>query len=251
MDYMSYEQRLDKSREEGQVETSVNIQPTERKLSTFGGAALLLAGLARRRRSGLGLAAMGVSMLMRGITGVSALYKLIGRNTAVHSEKAAISVPHQQGIRVVESITINRPVEEIYSFWRDFSNLPRVIPHLESVKVLSDTRSHWKVKGPAGMNVAWDAEIVNEEPNTVIGWRSMKNPYVDHAGSVRFNPAPANQSTEVQVEMEYLVVGGPAGAAIARLFGDAPQQQVSSALSKLKQHFEVGEVATSSGQSSG
>src|SRR3982750_4651839 len=72
------------------------------------------------------------------------------------------------------AFTINRPAEELFRFWRNFENLPRFMKHLESVTVLDDTRSHWKVKGPLGKELEWDAGIINEETNRLIAWRSTE-----------------------------------------------------------------------------
>ena len=81
----------------------------------------------------------------------------------------------QSGIRIQHAITINRPAQELYDFWRDFSNLPQIMDHLESVEVLDGNRSHWKVKGPAGSTVEWDAEIFNDVENELIAWRGKTN----------------------------------------------------------------------------
>src|SRR5207247_1614944 len=68
----------------------------------------------------------------------------------------------RRGVRVEQVVTINRPIEEVYQFWRNFENLPRFMTHLESVRVLGDRRSRWQAKGPAGTLVQWDAETLQE-----------------------------------------------------------------------------------------
>lgn len=231
--------------------SSINVGRNERRFSVAGGAVLLVAALMRPKKLGLVLGPVAANLLYRGLMGHSLVYRLLGKNRAVHDTRAAISVPHEQGIRVRHSITIGRPVGEVYAFWRDFSNLPRFMRHLESIDVQGKTRSHWRVKGPAGSSIEWDAEIVNEEPDRVIGWRSLENPYVDHAGSVRFSTAPNAQGTEIDVEMEYAPLAGHLGAAVAALFGESPERQVWDDLHRLKQYLEVGEIATTEGQPSG
>jgi uncharacterized membrane protein len=231
--------------------SSVNMARNERLIFATGGMLMLTAGLVRRDWIGAGMGAVGVDMMLRGVTGRSIIYPMLGENRAVHNQSAAISVPHEQGIRVTQNITIGRPLDELYAFWRDFTNLPHFMKHLESVTINSPTHSHWKVTGPAGVTIEWDAEIINEENNKVIGWRSLKNPYVDHAGSVRFREAPGQRGTEINVTMEYIPLGGTAGRLLASLFGDAPSQQIYEDLHRLKQHLEVGEVATIAGQPSG
>jgi uncharacterized membrane protein len=234
-----------------QTESSVNIDLGQRRASLLGGSLLLAAALAKRGWVGLGLGALGSTLLYQGSTGVSPINRLLGINQAVHDQDAAISVPHQQGKHIRDSITIKRPAQDLYSFWRDFTNLTQVLPILKSVEVQDATHSHWTINGPAGMNIEWDTEIINEDPGNVIGWRSLENPYINHAGSVRFREAPKNQGTEVLLEMEYLPVGGAVSVALMNLLGKSPEQQISTGLYRLKQMMELGEIATTEGQSSG
>ena len=142
-------------------------------------------------------------------------------------------------------MTINRSPEEIYHFWRDFQNLPRFMDHLESVDVLDERRSHWRAKAPAGKTVEWDAEIIEDRPNELIAWRSLENADVPNTGSVRFVPAPGGRGTEVHVELKYDPPGGAVGVAIAKLFGEEPNQQVATDLRRFKQVMETGEVVQS------
>ncbi|MEN3333627.1 MAG: hypothetical protein V7641_2992 [Blastocatellia bacterium] len=152
--------------------------------------------------------------------------------------------PHG-AIAAVNTITINRAPEEVYRFWRDFQNLPRFMSHLESVQVIDEKRSHWMAKAPAGMNVEWDAQIVEDRPNQLIAWRSLEGADVDNGGFVRFDRAPGGRGTEVRVEVEYNPPGGALGAGIAKLFGEAPEQQIKGDLRRLKQVLEIGEVVHS------
>ncbi len=236
----------------GRPSSTINVARQERLLSLGGGAALLLMALKRRDEVGGVLGAFGALLLYRGVTGHSFVYQLTGRNTAVKSgEEPAVSVPHKQGVHVERSFTVNRPVGEVYGFWRDFENLPSFMKHLESVRVIDDRRSHWVAKAPAGMNVEWDAEIINEVPNEVIGWRSVDGSQVANAGSVRFRPAPGGRGTEVSVEMEYVPPGDFAGDLVAKLFGRSPTQSVEEDLRRFKQIMEAGEVPTIEGQPAG
>jgi len=157
-----------------------------------------------------------------------------------------VSVPHEQGIHVSESIVINRPAEEIYRFWHNFEQLPQFMNHLESVEMLPNGHSRWVAKAPAGMKVEWEAEIINDVPNEVIGWRSLENSQVPNAGAVRFTPMPENNSTEVRVEMEYIPPAGNLGRAIATLFGKEPSMQVQQELRRLKEILETDQTATGS-----
>jgi uncharacterized membrane protein len=149
------------------------------------------------------------------------------------------------GIDVQQGITVNRPPEEVYRFWRHFPNLPRFMEHLEAVEVIGDGRSRWTARGPAGTKAEWEAETAEIRPGELIAWRSVPGSAVDTSGVVRFKPAPGGRGTEVRVELRYDPPAGPIGKAVARLFGQAPQQQVASDLRRLKQVLETGQIIAS------
>ena len=150
-----------------------------------------------------------------------------------------------QGIHAKASCMVNRDPDEVYQFWRSFENLPRFMRHLESVENLGDGRYHWVAKGPAGMQVEWDATIIADDPGRVITWRSLENADVDNAGAVRFEAAPGGRGTIIKVNIEYRPLGGVLGAAVAKLFGEEPEQQLDDDLRRFKQVLEVGEVVVS------
>ena len=150
-----------------------------------------------------------------------------------------------RGIHAKASCVVNREPDEVYTFWRNFENLPRFMRHLDSVNEMGEGRSRWKAKGPAGIEVEWDAMIVADVPGEVITWRSLENSDVDNAGAVRFERAPGNRGTIVKVNLEYNPIGGVIGAAVAKLFGEEPEQQLDDDLRRFKQVMEVGEVVVS------
>jgi uncharacterized membrane protein len=148
-------------------------------------------------------------------------------------------------IRTKRSITVHRPVEEVYAFWRNFENLPQFMRHLESVTVSGDRRSHWVAKAPAGKSVEWDAEILEDRPNELIAWRSLPGADVYNAGTVQFQPASGGRGTEVRVTLEYHPPFGKLGSRIAMLFREEPGQQVYDDLRNFKQVMETGEILLS------
>ena len=149
------------------------------------------------------------------------------------------------GIHAKGHCVVNLPPEEVYRFWRDFQNLPRFMRHLEAVHDVGNGRSHWKAKGPAGMEVEWDATIIADVPGEVITWRSLEGSDVDNAGAVRFERAAGGRGTIVKVNIEYNPIGGVIGATVAKLFGEEPEQQLDDDLRRFKQVLEVGEVVVS------
>jgi uncharacterized membrane protein len=198
----------------------------------LGGGALAALGLSRGSRAGLGLAALGGSLAYFG----SGAWK--GR------------LGPGKGIRIERSVTILRPREELYRFWRDLENLPLVMSHLKSVHCLDPVRSHWIVEGPLG-DVEWDAEIHTEEENEFISWRALPGSPIDTAGTVHFIDAPGNRGTEVTVVLRYDSPAGQVGDALARLFQKSPKDQIHEDLRRFKQLAEAGETPTTQGQPSG
>jgi uncharacterized membrane protein len=154
-------------------------------------------------------------------------------------------------MRATTAITINKPSGEVYGYWHDFSKLPTFMWHLESVEPIDAKRSHWVAKGPVGTKVEWDAEITEDTPNDRIAWRSVEGAMVQNAGTVRFTEAPGDRGTEVHVELEYSPPGGVIGAAVAKLFGEEPTQQIKDDLRRFKQVLETGEVVVSDGSPDG
>jgi len=151
--------------------------------------------------------------------------------------------------RVHESFTIMQSPEELYRFWRDFSNLPRFMRNVRSVEETDNARSHWVVGGPDDRTYEWDAEIVRDDPGEAIAWRTVGDADVQHSGSVLFRPATGGRGTVVEVEIAYDPPGGGAGAALARLFGTRPLEDVREDLRRFKQLVETGEIPTVRGQS--
>ena len=175
------------------------------------------------------------------VLGVTALDIICAQQLSGASDGAA-----QDGnIRMSKSVIVNRSIEEVYQFWRDFQNLPRFMYYLESVEVLDDNRSHWKAKGPAGTTFEWDAEITDERRNESISWRSLEGADVENSGTVRFERAPGGRGTLVRVELEYAPPAGAVGAAIAKLFGKEPGQEIGEDLRRFKQIIETGDVTKS------
>src|SRR5262245_25489548 len=218
--------------------SEANVGFPERLISSFAGGALIYLGLSRRSLPGTFLAIGGASLICCAITGRSMVYRALGINTANQGKSAVASVGHGQGIKVEKSVTVARPPEELYRFWRNLENLPRFMTHLESVRELDDRRSHWVAKAPAGTKVEWDAEIYNEKKNELIAWRSLENSDVSHAGSVRFEEAP-DGGTEVKVVINYQAPAGKLGTAVAKFFGEEPEIQLEEDLPRFKRLMEA------------
>ena len=147
------------------------------------------------------------------------------------------------GIQVRESIVVEKPDSELYRYWRKLENLPNIMSHLESVTEMG-SRSHWKAKGPFGTSPEWDAVITDERENETISWRSLPDAQVPNEGTVRFSKR-SDTSTEIIVSLTYHPPLGPVGAAVAKLFGEEPAQQIKDDLQTFKQSVEGGTLSLS------
>lgn len=145
-----------------------------------------------------------------------------------------------------KSITVNRPVEEIYAFWRDFQNFPRIMPFLDTVQVQDTTspQSHWSASAPADMNFEWDTEIIEDRPNERIAWQSIEGSDFQNSGSVSFKPASANRGTEVTLMLDFDRVADAA----TKLMGAAPELIAYKALYYFKSLLVTGEIPTTENQ---
>jgi uncharacterized membrane protein len=146
----------------------------------------------------------------------------------------------EDGIEVQKTICVNAPVEQVFGFWADYENFPHFMSKVRDVK-LAGNRSHWVVRGPAGMDVEWTSEIVRMEPNSLIEWRSTADSDVKHAGEVHFDPT-GDGGTRVSVRLCYAPPAGAFGHAVAALFGADPKSEMDADLMRMKSMIETGRV---------
>ena len=199
-------------------------------------AGVLLAVSERRDRT---------AMAALAVVGVAALdvlsFEKLSKGRKVPSQEAMIG----PGTPVRKSITIGRPVQEVYHFWKDVENLPRFMRHVESVRTTGPRVSVWRTRGPDGVTVEWTATIVEDRENELIAWETTGGSDVYHSGAVRFRRASGGRGTVVTVEMSYAPPGGEIGAALLRAIRKEPGQQIGDDLRRLKQVLETGEVLVS------
>ena len=156
--------------------------------------------------------------------------------------------PQHGDVLVGRTVTIDRPRQELYDYWRDFGNLPHFMHNIQSVSVRSPKVSHWVVEAPAGTTVEWDAEITDDAPGRLIAWRSREGASVRNSGRVEFVDSPDGRGTMVTVTLVYDPPAGVVGKLIAKLFHKEPKVQARQDLRRFKQLMETGEVATAQPQ---
>jgi uncharacterized membrane protein len=227
-----------------------NVGSVERRVSLTAGALLAILGLIRRDIPGMVAAGLGGAMVYRGMTGDCKVYRALGVSTA---QDVLLPPTRSEALEVVESFLINKSPAELYAFWRNLENLPAIMSHLKSVRVLDEHRSHWITEVPVvlGGTVEWDAEITHDEPNSRIAWRSLPEARVSHEGSIEFKGAPGDRGTIVRARLRYVMPGGKLGEWATRLTGTDPERLLREDLRNLKRIMEIGDILTTDGQPRG
>lgn len=192
---------------------------------------------ADRRAVGLAWCGMGVGL-------VTACYLVAARRR----RRSTSDVMEPRGaVRIERVTTINKPVHEVYQFWRRFENFPRFMRHIESVEMIGGRRSRWRATGPAGRSVTWDADLLEDREDEWIAWHSVPGSQIENSGSVRFSRAPGARGTEIRVQLQYNPPAGRFGRSVAWLLGQEPEQQIHYDLHRFKQLMETGEIPLSDG----
>ncbi len=222
----------------------IKIRKVERAISVAGGALLLGSGIRdikKRPVTAFIKALAGGYLLYRGASGHCPVKDVIVRRLA----------PQQQASPVLihEALTVNRPRNEVYQYWRRLDQLPFFMKHLLEVQVVSEERSHWKMglPGDAG-TIEWDAEIVEDEPDEHLSWCSVEGSDIETTGEVVFKDAPGGRGTEVYATIFYQPPAGAVGKIVEKLFHKAFEIQVRQDLRRFKQMLETGETSTIEGQ---
>ncbi len=176
----------------------------------------------------------GSLMILRGVTGYC---PATGAFDSLLENKRE-SKP--SNVNIHTRLIVNKPVDEVYNFWRNLTNLPLFMEHLESVSVVGGTLSEWKVKLPGGIgSVSWKAEIVSEEINRYIGWKSIPGSAIKNAGKVEFKDA-GELGTLVHIVFSYEAPLGSAGEDIAKLLNPVFEKVVRNDVMGFKRYMETG-----------
>ncbi len=211
----------------------VNIAPVERIVSGAVGGLLLFNGIAKKGKSGSAQAIAGAVLLFRAVSGYSVVYDAIGKER----------IPRvARNINIRTQLTVNKPRNEVYAFWRELENLPLFMSHIKNVDTIDDKYSVWKAKLPGKVKIEWTAEIVKEEEDRFLGWSSIPNSTIDNAGKVEFKDANDGQGTEIDVTISYRPPLGIVGAGIAKLLNPVFENIVRNDIHNFKLFMETGQL---------
>lgn len=214
-------------------EQAPNVSNFERGLSVGIGALLVWSAIRRFPQTpvrSLLRSGLGAWMIVRGATGNCPVYERLG-----------VDGTRRRTTHIQAVFTVNKPREEVYRAWRNLSDLPRFMKHLKSVRENTHGTSHWEATFPEGNPIAirWDAEIVKDEPGTLLAWKSLPGSVIDNAGKVEFRDALGHQGTEIRVTIIYRPPAGNIGSGIARLFNPVFRRLVRQDILGFKEYIEM------------
>jgi uncharacterized membrane protein len=201
--------------------------PATRFMVGAGGLALAGYGVRRRDARGALLLSGGLALLIRAGTNLNTrrLLGLGGRRRAVDVQK---------------TMTLDAPIETVFEFWSDYENFPRFMSRVLEVRPsVRPGQSHWKVEGPMGVPIEFDAELTQNTPNQVLAWRTIPGSIVAHAGIIQFESTP-DLRTRVHIRLSYNPPGGWFGHVTAAAFGADPKRSLDADLARMKTLIETG-----------
>ncbi len=202
--------------------------PTARFLVGLWSVGMIGYGVARQGKAGPVLGVAGVLLGLRSLTNLD-----FRRLTGVGAGPWALTLQ--------KDIMVRAPVNEVFAFWQAMHNFPRFMSHVEEVEVLSHERSHWKVRGPAGIVFEWDAVITHLEEGKVLAWRSVAGATVENAGIIHFDDMGGGR-TRLDIRLSYNPPAGILGHAFAKLLGADPKKQMDDDLLRFKSLMELGKA---------
>lgn len=200
--------------------------PTSRLVAGLAGSGLVAYGARRRDAVGLSLGTVGLGLVTRGLTNLDT-----SQITGIRAGRGAI--------RINKTINIDAPIEDVFGFWANFENFPLFMRNVREVRDQGNGISYWKVAGPAGTTVHWQAKITDWKENEVIAWRSLPDAVVENSGTVKFFTNP-DGTTRVDIHMSYTPPAGAIGHAVASLFGADPKKEMDEDLNRMKTMIETG-----------
>lgn len=196
--------------------------PGLRALATAGGSLLTFYGMRRRGTAGTLLGTAGLGLLTRSLTNRPLLPNGAGSQT----------------IHLTKTIHIAAPPEQVFDIWSDYKHFPYFMSHVKEVRDLGGGRSHWTVRGPAGMQLEWDAVQTTTERPRKLCWHTEEGAPVRHSGEVHFEEELSG--TRVSVHLSYRPPAGALGHMAVSLFGANPKRQMDEDLMRMKSYIENG-----------
>lgn len=205
-----------------------NISNLERMFMVAAGSYLLYRSLSGKKKN-IAQGITGGTLLARGVSGYCPVYDMASKTA--------------KNVSIQTTITVDKPVAEVYAFWRKLENLPQFMSHLEIVKQIDPSRSQWKAKALAGLvGLSWEAEILMDEPEKILSWHSLPGSSVSNAGKIVFRALGTNK-TELDITLSYHAPFGKLGEKTAQLVNPVFERILQNDLQQFKTYIETGKTS--------
>lgn len=202
-----------------------NLGFKERLFSVFLGGALLSKSLKNPFKSKFWY---GAYLTYRGFSGRCVIYDQLG-----------IDARKQHAVNIKGEFVIDKPAQEVYSYWRNLSNIPASINHLMDVEMVDENLSRWKSNVLGNfLPINWEAEIVKDEPGHLIGWRAIKGSMLPHVGRVEFEKTPDGAGTILKVVLSYRPPAGGLGVGVSKMINPVFEEMLAKEIKTFKHRIE-------------
>jgi uncharacterized membrane protein len=100
--------------------------------------------------------------------------------------------PTSSGKNQIEAtLTIQRPLSEVFAFYRDFRNLPKFLGDVREIEPTGPATSRWTIEGPFGIRVHWTMELTEERTNELIRYQTATSSATKTYWEIYFSPEPS------------------------------------------------------------
>jgi uncharacterized membrane protein len=221
---------------------SINVALPERLISAAAGGLLVAWGVRKRSAAGAAGAIAGAELIYRGLTGHCHVYGALGLDTAGSRKSGAQIEPDAPEVH--RAITIGKPPEELYGFWRDPINLAQIVAHFAEVTPRGNGLTHWRVTGRLKQILEWDSRYVEEQPGRKLAWETAPGSTLVNRGDISFHPGPNGAGTEVRLRMQFEPPLGNLGSGLVKALHFIPRGVAGQTLRRFKSLAETGEIPT-------
>jgi uncharacterized membrane protein len=198
----------------------------------------MLLGLSADRRTGAILRVLGLGLI------AFAAEPLLAQGVQTAGDK-------RRRVSFKSMLDIERPVADVFAFFKNFENFAHVTTGIRSVIDYEDGRSRWEVTTPSGRTLTWNAVVTKYVPNSVIAWESVPHSDVETTGLVRFTPLSPGR-TRLELAITYRPTRTDLADAVHSLLAPRNTRRLRADLEQARHYIEslpaADEPATSNQQ---
>ncbi|WP_141734126.1 SRPBCC family protein [Oligoflexus tunisiensis] len=224
-----------------------NVSKGERIASGVIGGGLLMYGIPNFWTiPGQASSLTGAYLVARGLTGHCLIYSAFGIDSTPNGRMHHRGLTDPHPIQLRQTISIAKPVHEVYDFCRNQEHMARSFPTVKQVKKIDDHRSIWMFTDTAELvSFPVTVEITQESEGEQITWTAFPESQFRVNGTLLFRERPHEQETELTVTVHMIPPGGILGPTLMKWLTPFSQDALNEVLHRLKQVLETGTITTS------